>query len=66
MLDQVAALQWVRGNIRMFGGDPDRITASGGPQAAVRSPRCPPCRMPPGDRAERAGHVLLPLQLSGL
>ena len=45
LLDQVAALKWVRANVEEFGGDPDRVTvfgqsAGGGSVAALLAMPC--------------------------
>ena len=44
LLDQIAALKWVRRNIRAFGGDPDNITIAGqsAGAACVQSLICSP------------------------
>jgi para-nitrobenzyl esterase len=35
LLDQIAALEWVRENIHSFGGDADRVTIAGGSSGAM-------------------------------
>ncbi len=45
ILDQIAALKWIRANIRSFGGDPDKVTIfgeSGGAQAVCLLLASPP------------------------
>ena len=40
LLDQVLAMQWIKKNIIMFGGDPDRITLFSGLSGVLSTSHC--------------------------
>ncbi|MFE0256698.1 carboxylesterase/lipase family protein [Streptomyces sp. NPDC059010] len=55
MLDQQAALRWVRANIGGFGGDPGRVTIAG--ESAGGRSVCTQLASPPGKGLFRAGII---------
>ena len=64
LLDQIAALEWVRDNIIQFGGDPDRVTVGGDSAGAgsiaalLAMPRATDCS--PARSCKHARHVPVP------